>query len=228
TKDMISDDQHVFLWALKTFAAGDKAIFKVYEFYKAVVYEVEEFLPLSSVGKGMEYGDWINGRSTAETDPRTGVAYIATHEDNDKGPNGAPLPDLIENFAGLIESVLHDQLSLDDTEIDQGSLNVSSNDLPVASYRGIATVLERRLARELLFGLCRDCRSYLWWQPDGYIKHKVMDDTYAASDRVIDARDVMDLKFDRTPIRDIRTAVNVLYNLSGDRYLSATGILEDT
>ena len=47
-------------------------------------------------------------------------------------------------------------------------------------------------------------------------------------DKTIDARDVITLKFDRTPISDIKTAVDVRYNLSQGKYMSATGVSEDT
>ncbi len=59
---------------------------------------------------------------------------------------------------------------------------------------------------------------------------KVMEDTYSTSDRTIDLREIKDLKWGRTAIRDLKTAVNVLYNfdaISG-RFLSETGISEDT
>jgi len=56
--------------------------------------------------KGYEYGTWIDGRSTSETDPNTGAVFSASHPDDD----GAG--DLVENPVGCIESVAKELLGL--------------------------------------------------------------------------------------------------------------------
>ncbi len=69
----------------------------VYEMYKQIEYTRNARLPLFFAGKGREYGDWINGRSTVE-------GYTETHPDDDGEGT------LIENGAGVIESLLFDEL----------------------------------------------------------------------------------------------------------------------
>jgi len=193
----------------------------VYEVWKRVTYTRTERLNVYFAGQGHEYGDWINDRSTDD-------GYTETHEDNGKYCTDTGEGDLAENFAGAIESGLRDLISLENTEIDRDTFNIASKAVPVASYKCSASLLERTPIQDFLFSLCRDCRSWLWWQTDGTVKMKVMEDTYGASDRTIDARDVTNLSFDRTPIRDIKTAVDVRYNFSQDKYMSATGVSEDT
>ncbi|GAG56277.1 unnamed protein product, partial [marine sediment metagenome] len=103
----------------------------------------------------------------------------------------------------------------------------ASNDIPAASYKCAAYLTERKPAQDFLFSICKDSRSWLWWQTDGTIKMKVMEDTYAASNRTIDAGDIKNLKFKRTKLNEIKTSVDVRYNLSKGKYMSATGTFND-
>lgn len=83
---------------------------KVYEVYKRIYLERTGFdlnrFELYVSCKGREYGTWINGRSTAETDPNTGLNYTVNHPDDDGSGN------LIENPVGVIESVARDLIGL--------------------------------------------------------------------------------------------------------------------
>lgn len=177
-------------------------------------------LPFSDLlygGRGRDYDTWINGRHTDE-------GFDDIHDDDD-GENN-----LIENFAGVVESALRDIGGLVTAEIDRNSFNTASTIIPAATWKCSTSVIEETKLIDFIFSLCRDARSYVWWQPDGTIKMKVLEDTYTSSDRSIDAREITGLKYDRTPIRDIKTAVNVLYNFDpvGNRLMSETGIAEDT
>ncbi len=206
---------------------GGNATLDIYEVYKGILYKPRKVLPIYFVGKGYEYDTWINDRAVVD-------GYTEEHEDHDANANAAASPpvdeDLIENFAGVIESVLRDLLLVTTANIDEDSFNIASNNVPTANYKCSTSITERTNSLELLFSLCKNGLSWLWWQPDGTIKMKVMELTYGSShlDRTIDARDVTNLKFDRTPISDIKTAVDVRYNLSQGKYMSATGISEDT
>ncbi|KKL15185.1 hypothetical protein LCGC14_2508140, partial [marine sediment metagenome] len=135
-------------------------------------------IPLYFAGQAQEYDTWINDRAVVD-------GYTEEHEDHDANANAAASPpvdeDLIENFAGVIESVLRDLLSVATANIDEDSFNIASNDVPAASYKCATSLTERGPGQDFLFSLCRDCRSWLWWQTDGTIKMKVMEDTYAAS-----------------------------------------------
>ena len=194
---------------------------RVYEIFKRVEFTPTRFLSVFSGVQGWELGTYFNGRSTAEDDPKRSGNFSETHQNDDDAG------DLAENFASVIELIIREYISLVTAYIDENTFNVASNDLPVVSWKCSSALTEIVKGTEILFSLLTNCKSYLWWQPDGTIKMKVMEDTYAASDRALDARDVIDLRFDRTPARDIKTAVNVRYNLSGGRYVSATGISQD-
>lgn len=184
----------------------------IYECYKRITYTLDEILPLFSAGQAHEYGAWINDRHTDE-------GYSATHEDDD-GEG-----DLILNPAGMAESLLVDHVSLATARIDEDAFNVASLLVPAAGseYMGAVTILKRQPAKGDLFALARDSRFYLWWKTDGTITIKVMEDTYAASDRTIDAREVEGLDFPRSPMSELKASVNVLYNLVRNKYISSLG-----
>ncbi len=141
----------------------------------------------------------------------------------------------IENFAGEIESVGRIFLGLGDSEIDEDSFNIASNDIPTSTgspptdawlcNTGLSTAGS---ALELLFSIARDCRSLVWWTQDGTLRMKTILDSYAASDLTVDAREIKKLDFDRTPIRDILTAVNVRFGQTEARGVGETGLLKAT
>jgi len=164
--------------------------------------------------KGREYGGWIADRDIAVG------GFSEDHADNNNDNQ------LIENPAGVIESLLRDSLSLGNDNIDRDSFNIASN--VVSSLKVSNAIIESVESRELLAELLKDFRSFLWWQNDGTFKIKSIKDTYSASDRVIDFNDVKDLKFTRTNPKDIRTAVKVKYNWNGERFLSVTSLAQDT
>ncbi|MFC1543064.1 hypothetical protein ACFL4K_00830 [Candidatus Neomarinimicrobiota bacterium] len=118
-----------------------------------------------------------------------------------------------------------DDASLKVSLIDADSFNIASNDYPTGSFMCSAGITEPQRALDLLFALCRDFRCWLWWQTDGKIKIKVMEDTYASSNRTIDARDFTGLGFERTPLREIKTAADVRYDKYEGRHLSSTGTI---
>jgi len=217
-KTGISTNAGIRLEAITNFTGTEKVDFDIYEIYKQITYTPGEIYQLFFAGKGVEYGTWINDRAV-------GDGYTEEHEDHNEE---AGSDNAIENFAGVIESVLRDLISLGNTEIDRDTFNIASNDVPAISYKCSTSLTERIPARDFLFSLCKDSQSWIWWQTDGTIKMKVMIASYTSSDRVLDARDITGLEFDRTPIYDIKTAVDVRYNLSEGRYMSAAGISEDT
>ena len=81
---------------------------RVYEVWKKVEYTRTDILEVYFGGRGREYGDWINDRNTTD-------GYTETHADD--GGSGT----LIENPAGIIESLLRDELDLNDQILDESN-----------------------------------------------------------------------------------------------------------
>ncbi len=139
--------------------------------------------------------------------------------------------DLIQNFAGAIEGVSRTFISLGNTTLDRDSFNVASTLIPATAsqdYRCSTVIAAEIKFKDWLSDLLLSCRSHAWWQTDGTLKMKVIEDTYASSDRTIDARDAIELDFDRTPTREIKTAIDVFHSWDQNQYLLSTGISADT
>ena len=96
----------------KQIAAGTEiARYEAYEVYKEIQYLPHRNLPLYFAGKGKEYNSWINDRSTSED------SYTETHADDDGEGN------LIENGAGVIESILRDETGIVSDNLGSEILN---------------------------------------------------------------------------------------------------------
>lgn len=149
--------------------------------------------------KGREYGTWINSRTQSET-----------HDDN--GSANA----LIENFAGIIESVARDEMSLVDADINLDSFNIASNDLVPATadkkWYGAFFVESQESAFKLIDRLARNCKSFIWFDQDGKLKIKVRNGSAAFtrsgnastaqnSDQFRDAPTVTGSAYDQAPIQ---------------------------
>jgi len=85
--------------------SGDSTA-RLYMCFYELRYLPTELFPVFIACKGYEYGTWINGRSTTETDPNIGSIFTVSHPDDDGSGN------LIENPVGCIESVAKELLSL--------------------------------------------------------------------------------------------------------------------
>ena len=113
----------------------------IYEVWKRVTYtrELEDYprFQVYFAGDGMEYGTWIDDRAVAE-------GYSETHADDDNSGS------LIENFAGVIESLYKDWIGLAaaDTELHEDSFNVASNDL--STTKASFAILEKEDGLDLI------------------------------------------------------------------------------
>jgi len=145
---------------------------------------------------GREYGSWINGRSTAES-------FSVNHPDDDGSGN------LIENPSAVIESVYRDDLGLVDADIIEEDFNVTADFL--SSWKHGFTISKETNTKDLITSLCRESRSFAYIRADNTIRHKVIKDTYSSSDATVYKYDILDISYDRTPIKDIRTKVLVHY-----------------
>ena len=210
---LVADLEAVKLVAESEAGLGAPGEATVYEIYMRVKYENTDNLDLYFGAQGREYDTWINGRGVGE-------GFTEAHADDDDAG------DLIENFAGAIESVIRDEMSLATADIDEDSFNIASNDVSslIVCSNTIADIKPVELIREM----ATNCRSFIWWLTNGTFKMKTLLDTYAASDRVIDFNDIKDLRFPRTKPVDLRTAVQVQYDWNGSEYLSITPLVQDT
>lgn len=207
----------------KQIAAGlEYASFCIYEAFKVIILNLGNVLPMAFGSYGAEYDDnWIDGRSTGDTNPNTGVNYTATHEDDDGDG------DLIENPAGSLENLIR-LTGAGDGDIDMDLFNHYSIDV-TALKAAPAIIKQPHNYPNLLAKHSQQFRGFHWWGPDGLIKAKALKDDYSSADIVIPAHMFRGLKFGRSETKRLYTAVKVRYNYShGDgRFLSVTSVASD-
>lgn len=211
TKVDIATSIRFNLIATGAFDADDQVILDIYQMYKAIRYEPGELLLIISAGKGREYNEsttWINSRTQTET-----------HADNNGGGN------LIQNLAGNLESLYRDELGRVDADIDLDSFNVASNDNTGVFAFSITEITK---SLPLINKLCQDGRAFIWLEPSGLVKMKVLEDEYTASNRTLDFKTLINPKVSRTDPKRIFTAVKVRYNWDGSKFNKETAIAEDT
>lgn len=123
------------LECVNSLLVGEVINLNVYQVYKEIKYQPREMLDIYFGGKGREYDTWINSRTQDET-----------HIDNNGSGN------LIENAAGVVESLLRDELGFADANIDLSTFNVASNDLTVTklSFAIVKQVESDRLLDDML------------------------------------------------------------------------------
>jgi hypothetical protein len=109
--------------------ANTESVAKVYEVWKIASYRTTDALQLYFGGVGRPYGTWIDDRDT-------GDGYSENHADSNNSGS------LIENGAGIVESIYRDILGLgnesgvgpsDDTDLLRDSFNIASNDLSTSA-----------------------------------------------------------------------------------------------
>ena len=187
----------------------------LYELYKRIQYDLgsapDEILVAC---KGREYGIWIEQRGTSS-------GWAVSHADNEDSG------EMIENPAGIFESLLTDELGIDDEDyIDRESLNVLSNDL--VSYLCSFVIYTSQESRDLLGMLLKDFRSFMWWNTSGQFRFKAIEDTYADSDMTLHYEDMRDLEFPRTDPTEQQTVVRLRYKEFNGAYQFTTADAEDT
>lgn len=202
------------LIATGNYDADDQVLLDIYEMYKAVRYEPGELLPLLFAGKGEEVGPDI-GTNRAVVD-----GYDEAHADQGNSAN------LAENLATLVELTLRNDAGLGDSRLNLNSLNTASNDVP--GLVGAPAFLEQpNTYLQALFNLVQQYRGFLWWTPSGELFLKILEDDYTAADRVIDGSLITNLKYGRTDINRLYTAVQMLYNEINGANLLETPLVED-
>ena len=204
----ISASAKIILEAITNFTGTEKVTMDIYQMYKQIKYVLNELSQVYFSGAGREYDDNINSRTGTET-----------HADNGGSGN------LIENLAGHIEWIYRDELGRVDADIDEDSFNVASNDNTDVFAFSITEIVD---SLEVINKLAQDGRAFVWLQPDGTIKMKVLEETYTASDRVIDWNFIVDPKYSRTEAKLLTTAVKVFYRWDGTRNQTVTAVAEDT
>ncbi len=162
----------------------------LYETYRRIKYLPDDQLFLFASCRGLEYGSWINDR--------------ASHDDN----NGEG--DVIENPAGILESILRDQMGLGDSDIDESAFDTASTN-PLNAYLMAFVVSKDQSTRDLITAVCRDSKSFVWQKSDRTWTMKRIEYTYASSDRIISHNEITDHEFPRTPLKKLQTSVEVSY-----------------
>tara|TARA_X000001388_G_scaffold28913_2_gene20432 strand:+ start:587 stop:3088 length:2502 start_codon:yes stop_codon:yes gene_type:complete len=205
TAEMVGSSASGFLdvKANSSAAVSASVNLKVYYLYKKITLMFEDTRILDRNRfkihiscKGREYGTWVNGRSTSES-------FSVNHaNDDDAG-------DLIENPSGVLESIYRDDLGFVDADIDRDSFNVASDIL--SSYKHAFTLSKQLNSKELIASICRDSRSFSFLGADNTVKHKVLTDTYSASNATITKSEIIKIDFTRTAIDNIKTKIIVHY-----------------
>lgn len=192
-----------FLFTKNTADVGRGSI---YEIYKRIEYtpvnqtEMDVFISC----KGLEYDTWI--------DSRTG------HADNNASG------DVIENAAGVLESILRDQMGLATADIDEAAFNTLST--PMATYSTVLSIKENTSTKDILQNVLKHCKSYLWKSPGRKWTCTYIADTYSSSDAVINYDEITDFRISQSPLSELSTNVIVKYEKSesnDQNQIKATG-----
>jgi hypothetical protein len=135
--------------------ANTDTVCTIYEIWKKGTYSTRDFIPLFSAIEGREYGTWVDDRDAAE-------GYTEDHIDNDGSGN------LIENAAGVVESILRDELDMGnetdpassfDTDLYRDSFNIASNDLSTTEMS--LSIIKQEDWIPSLSGICETLKSNL-------------------------------------------------------------------
>jgi len=163
------------------------------------VYKQVEYLPSNlpelevyASCRGMEYGSWIKSRT----------------DHIDDGDSGG----LIENAAGIIESVLRDQMGLVDANINLSAFNTLSNNISDFDLGFI--IYDNTKSSNVLKMILKDCRTYLWMNSERKWTAKYIADSYASSDIDISFNEMQDVNFTKTKLEDIKPYITLNYFLS--------------
>lgn len=179
---------------------------RIYQIWKWVVYvPAGEILPIYFAGKGMEYGTWVNDREAGVDSDPNGDLYTETHADHDGAGN------LIENAAGVVESLQVDWLNLANTDIHEDSFNISSNDLSTSKF-SFSIMRQIRNSNMLFDAILKSAKSVMF--PDGNNQNKIRtfvsgDPFDASGDSVPNNEDIFE--FDPQSFGKIDSGNNKLY-----------------
>lgn len=148
----------------------------IYEVYKKVTYSPGRLLPLFFGGKGKEYGAWINDREAGVDSDPNGNLYTETHADHDGQGS------LIENAAGVVESLQVDEIGLANTDIHEDSYNISSNDLST-SLLSFSIIKQIKNSAPMLNDLLKTIKSVMFMNSNNESKMRtfVPTDPFSAS-----------------------------------------------
>lgn len=156
---------------------------RVYMIFKMVQYKAGQRLKIYAAIQGREYSGTWNSRKTSGN--------------------------LIEHPTDVIESILRDDLSLTDDDIDMDSFDDVNTELSGWKFAG--SITERQNSKDILEEFARQCMSFVFWGADNKVK---MDTFYASNttNRVIDIDEVAMLpKVYKSKLSDIVNTLTLRY-----------------
>mgnify|MGYP006971710911 CR=1 FL=1 len=130
---------------------------EIYQVFKKITYKpTAPRLQIYFGGRGREYGTWIDSRTQS-------VPHI---DNNNSG-------DLIENYAGILESIFRDSLGLVDADINLDSFNIASNDL--STTVGSFDISDQITWFDMVASFAETCKSNVAFDSNDLLKMIVFD-----------------------------------------------------
>ena len=133
---------------------------------------------------------------------------------------------LIEKPSDIVYHMMENELGYD-KDVDQISLENSR--IAHSNYKLGFSVNEAIESKQLLQEIMQSSKSFVTLS-NNLLKFITLNDTYNGSEEIstIDADDVINYKFSRTPLSEIKTQVEIKYNWDYglEKYKSSTGLLK--
>lgn len=182
--------------------AGNQHELYVYMCYKTIKYKAGNRLQLFAGIEGREYSGTWNTRKTSGN--------------------------LVEVAADVIESIVRDDLSITNANIDTASFDLVYTER-TASHKFSGAIVDRINSKELLEDLARQNNSFVFWNADNKVK---LDTFYAANttNRTLDINEVKGLPVTyKSKLSNIVNDITLLYreNLNQSRLLSTLNRVDD-
>ena len=133
---------------------------------------------------------------------------------------------LIEKPSDIVYHMLENELGYD-KDVDQISLENSR--IAHSNYKLGFSVNEAIESKQLLQEIMQSSKSFVTLS-NNLLKFITLNDTYNGSEKIstINADDVINYKFSRTPLKDIKTQVEIKYNWDYglEKYKNSTGLVK--
>lgn len=179
---------------LKRVADGTRQkIGEYYDMRLRVTYKrfIESSMRVFVEGNGREYGTWIDG--------------IGRSNSYNSG-------DMIENPAGIIESLLREEMGIGTTEIDQDSFDDALGDL--VSWDHVVSIMDFINTEDLIKQICRQAKMNFFFSNDDRAKVPVIDNSPTTEDDKLYLNDVdrSVIKLARGKIQSLINKIKISYN----------------
>ncbi len=135
---------------------------------------------------------------------------------------------MIENYAGIIESILRDELDQVDADIDLASFNSYSK--IISSFTGSGFINNEIESKEWLTYFLADSKAFLFAANSGEFKADAIKSTYSDTDVAmsIDFNEFTSLEFPRTEPSQVISNIMAKHSWSGSTFRGATAETSDS